>query len=1017
MDDRVSEASEREQRLDNLATAYLKAQEAGQAPDRQALLDSNRDLASELREFFADQDRLERLAAPLRPLADLSGPDVSSTPLPMRTGAETAPQLPSPPRSFGDYTVLAAVGQGGMGVVWKARQKRPDRLVALKMFRAGDLASPTDVQRFRNEAEVIAQLDHPHILPVYEVGERDGVHYFSMKLVGGGSLADHLDSFRADPRAAARLLGTIARAVHYAHQRGILHRDLKPSNILLDAQGEPHVSDFGLAKRVETDSSLTQSGTLVGTPSYMAPEQTRSQKGAVTTATDVYGLGAVLYALLTGRPPFQGETVMDTLEQVREREPEKPSRLDSRVDRNLDTVCLKCLSKDPDRRYASAADLGEDLERWLAGKPVKARRAGRGERAWKWVRRNPALASLLAVVALSAATGVAGLVWHNERLRAEAEKTAQQRDAARDEQQRAAQVVDDMYTRVAEEWLGPRPRLQPLQREFLEKALEYYEHAAEVWSDDPGLRRKIPGLYRRVGTIQTALGRHDRAEESLRRAVVGFENFAAENPNDSIVRNGLLGSLTDLGHALLATRRLPEAMQVYRRTIELAMKLVADFPDQPELTDRPFLARSNLALALTRAGRSEEAESLYREALTGLDRLPQNIRNRPDVRYLLANTQNGLGSVYHLAGRFADAEPHYRQAATEFERLAHEFPANRVYHERWASALSNLGTALNNLNRAKDARPALIQAESIMDRFATDFPDLPDIPSQLSGIQINLASVLGKLGETGEAEKFYQKAIATLGKLVVRFPAVPEHRSRLGAAQLNLGNLLRRASRFTDAEGPAREAVRTRQGLASDFPEQSVYQNDLATALFALGSTLNGSGQFCAADEAYSRARGLQEKLLTTEPGNPAYRSALASTCFNLSLLLVWDQGPPYPRVDRALELAARAVELEPQTARRWQALGLAQFRVGKWRESLTALQRARELGLEYGRDHFFQAMAHWKLEEQEESHHHFDAGSRWLEKQASPDKQTLRLRDDAASMLGIENPAAGTKQKPPKKR
>src|SRR5271166_4724468 len=202
MDDRVSEASDREQRLDDVVTAYLKAQEAGQAPDRQALLDSNPELADDLREFFADQDRLEKLAAPLRSLAVTPGLDANSTPFPMQTDAKSALQLPAPPRSFGDYTVLEAVGQGGMGVVWKARQRRPDRLVALKMFRGTDLASPTDIQRFRNEAEVIAQLDHPHILPVYDVGEHDGVHYFSMKLVEGGSLANHLDSFRADLRAA-----------------------------------------------------------------------------------------------------------------------------------------------------------------------------------------------------------------------------------------------------------------------------------------------------------------------------------------------------------------------------------------------------------------------------------------------------------------------------------------------------------------------------------------------------------------------------------------------------------------------------------------------------------------------------------------------------------------------------------------------------------------------------------------------------------------------------------------------
>src|SRR5260370_19793694 len=219
-----------------------------------------------------------------------------------------------------------------MGVVYKARQRSLGRLVALKMIRLDRAAFPAEGRRFRNEAEMAAGLDHPHIVPVYEVAEHAAQLYFSMKLIEGGSLADRLDQYRGDPQAAARLVATVARAVHYAHQRGILHRDLKPGNILLDSAGQPHVTDFGLARRVASDSSLTQSGALVGTPSYMAPEQTSGQRGAVTTAADGYGLGAVLYALLTGGPPFRADTVMDTLLLVREREPVPPSRSNPKVD-------------------------------------------------------------------------------------------------------------------------------------------------------------------------------------------------------------------------------------------------------------------------------------------------------------------------------------------------------------------------------------------------------------------------------------------------------------------------------------------------------------------------------------------------------------------------------------------------------------------------------------------------------------------------------------------------------------
>ena len=274
-----------------------------------------------------------------------------------------------------------------MGIVYKARQLSLNRPVALKMIKAARFASDDEVRRFRNEAEAVARLDHPHIVPIFEVGQFEDQHYFSMKLIAGESLDKRLKDYIADPRRAARLVAATAGAIHHAHQRGILHRDLKPANILVDAEGQPHVTDFGLAKRVEGDSELTRSGAILGTPAYMARSRRRARR-AVTTATDVYGLGAILYALLTGRPPFGRTTVLETLEQVRERPPEPPRKLNPRVPRDLEVICLKCLEKDPRRRYASADALAEDLKRWLAGEPIAARPVG-NRRGLVWCRRNP----------------------------------------------------------------------------------------------------------------------------------------------------------------------------------------------------------------------------------------------------------------------------------------------------------------------------------------------------------------------------------------------------------------------------------------------------------------------------------------------------------------------------------------------------------------------------------------------------------------------------------------------------
>jgi tetratricopeptide (TPR) repeat protein len=392
-----------EEDLDELIVRYLEAVERGEAPDRSEWITRNPAFAAQLAEFFADYDRLKPWTETLREAArSADALSITRTHLDQRASVVGG----TPGESFGDYEKLEEIARGGMGVVYKAWQISLQRSVALKMILAGQLASASERQRFRTEVEAAAHLDHPHIVPIYEVGEHEGQPYFSMKLFEGGTLGAHLARSSTDQRAAARLLETVARAVHYAHQRGILHRDLKPANILLDAQGEPHVTDFGLAKRVEGDGTQTQSGMIVGTPSWMAPEQAAGRKG-LTTAVDVYSLGAILYRMLTGQPPFQGATTLELLLMVREHEPTRPRLVNPRVDRDLETICLKCLEKEPQRRYASAEALADDLHRFLVGEPIQAQRTTVWKRALKWTRRRPAVA---AVLVLSVAAPLALLV-------------------------------------------------------------------------------------------------------------------------------------------------------------------------------------------------------------------------------------------------------------------------------------------------------------------------------------------------------------------------------------------------------------------------------------------------------------------------------------------------------------------------------------------------------------------------------------------------------------------------------
>src|SRR5262245_30743190 len=372
-------------------------------------------------------------ADPLLPATCTGGDAGLATPTPSWAGVspEDLPVLVG-------YEILGELGRGGMGVVYKARQTRLNRLVALKMILSGAYAGEAELARFRAEAEAVARLQHPNIVQVYEVGEQAGRPFFSLEFLGGGSFGRQLNGTPQPALQAATLVETLARAVHSAHQQGIVHRDLKPANVLLTEEGVPKITDFGLAKQLDRQHAPTASGAILGTPSYAAPEQAAGKSKAIGPATDVYALGAILYECLTGRPPFRAETPLDTLMQVVADEPVPPRRLQPRVSRDLETICLKCLHKEPRKRYASALDLADDLGRFQRTEPISARPIGLGERSVKWVRRRPAVAALLGALVVLVAAGFAGMtaLWlraeeHRGRATAAQAEAEGQRDAAR----------------------------------------------------------------------------------------------------------------------------------------------------------------------------------------------------------------------------------------------------------------------------------------------------------------------------------------------------------------------------------------------------------------------------------------------------------------------------------------------------------------------------------------------------------------------------------------------------------
>jgi serine/threonine protein kinase/Flp pilus assembly protein TadD len=575
--------------------------------------------------------------------------------------------------SIPGYQIEALLGQGGMGIVYRVRQFRLNRVVALKMILASHYVRPNALARFLGEAESIARIQHANIVQIHEVGIHDGNPYFSMEYVAGGNLADHLKIKLVPVRRAADLVQTLARAVHAAHEVGIVHRDLKPANILLTGEGVPKITDFGLAKRLHCDPGLTDTGAILGTPGYMAPEQAQGTQKVIEPAADIYALGAILFELLTGRPPFLAETLMETVSLVINQEPPPPSRFQPKLPRDLDTICQKCLQKQPGKRYGSAEDLADELRRFLEGKPIQARPVSRAERIWRWCRRRPKDVAVLVAAALVLCTGLGAGIW-----------IALERVVGREREARAnlarshymrGESSHSLDTRIAE--YKEAIRLKPdyaeahdrlgdvlLRTGQTDKALLAYQEAVHLKPD-------YAEGHADVGNVLEIKGR-------LEEAVVAYRRATELQPNNAKWRNALGGVLEQTG-------QLDEAIVAYRKAIELNPQNANLYPD--------------LANAVRKKGRLAEAVALYRKA-TELQ--PDNPKCR-----------NALGGVLEDAGCLDEAILAYRKAIELNVRNAYLYP--------------DLGNALRKKGQLDQALGTYRMAIHLQPNFVEAHKGLADI--------------------------------------------------------------------------------------------------------------------------------------------------------------------------------------------------------------------------------------------------------------------------------------------------
>jgi tetratricopeptide (TPR) repeat protein/tRNA A-37 threonylcarbamoyl transferase component Bud32 len=798
------------------------------------------------------------------------------------------------------YEVLEEIGRGGMGVVYKARHVSLQRLVALKMIRAGELAGAAERARFRTEAEAVARLQHPHIVQIYEVGEAGSRPFCALEFVEGGSLDNRLAGTPLPPGPAAQLVGVLARAVHAAHQRGVVHRDLKPANILLQSKSEsrnpkpesaagsafgfrlsdfePKITDFGLAKRLDQRHAQTESGVVVGTPSYMAPEQARGEPGRVGPAADVYALGAILYELLTGRPPFRAATPLDTVLQVLSEEPVPPARLNKQVPRDLETVCLKCLRKLPGQRYASGLELAEDLRRFREGRAIAARPTPWWERAGKWARRRPAVAALVAVSALAAVSLFTVITVYTFQLREAVDAEARRRQQARD-------ALDAMSSQVIEQWLAKQKELLPEHKAFLRKALALYEELAGDTDQDEKSRAGVAKAFLRVAVIRARLGEAKDAEAAFRRSQQLYERLAADLPNRPDYRQQQANSHNNLGNLLADTGQSQGAESAYRTALALLKQLASDFPNEPAY--RKDLAGSyvNLGNLLNATGRPKQAERVYGAALALNRQLAEEFPNRPDFRQQLATNYNARGTLLHTAGRSQEAEVAYRAALVLQKRLAADFPNRPDLRHALAHTHNNLGLLLAKMGRPPKAEAAYRDAVALYQQLAGDFPNRPDYRRQLASCQDSLGLLLAETGRPKEAEAAYRAALGVHKQLATELLNQPDYRQALARSHNNLGILLAQTGRTREAESPLRESLAHKKKLALDFPTRPQYREELADGHNNLANVLADTGRYQQAKAAYGAALVLYRHLARDLPANADYQNGLAAGLVGLAVV------------------------------------------------------------------------------------------------------------------------------------
>jgi serine/threonine protein kinase len=870
-------ATDREQHFEAVVAEFLEAVEAGKPSDWRYLLDQHPELREELTAFFTGQEQMAGLAEPLRRVLASSSSPGRATP---------AVELP-PGTVLGNYHIRREIGRGGMGIVYEAEQRSLGRRVALKVLPRAATLDPMQLRRFQQEAQAAAQLQHTHIVPVYEVGSGDGLQFYAMQLIDGRSLADWLKTGSAatphdqaqstdtataaqttaapvpdrppeppwDCRTIARLGLQAAEALDHAHQHGVLHRDIKPANLLLDRSGELWVTDFGLAKS-ESVGDLTRTGDVVGTLRYMAPERL---DGWSDPRSDVYSLGLTLYELLTRRPAF-GELAPERLVQrILHDEPPRPRKLNPLVPTDLETIVLKAIAKEPGQRYRSAGEMAEDLRLFLADRPIRARRITPFGRLWRWCRRKPALATLSAALLVALVGFPTALAVNrelaNRRLLAEKEQTELKRQEANANYRKARLAVKRFLTEVTDD-----PRLKSednreLRRTLLQSAEPFLKEFVDARPDDPELQAERGEALGQLALISREVGAHDEGLRYLREALAVFEGLAAAQPDAAEHRRIIGDCHLELSRVHQEKFQWVEARQAIDAALGEFDRLREKDPNNPRYRQRLAQCHHSAAVIATNDRRYTDAEKAFREAIRIQSALCKPRESAaPGNLAQLADHHTSLGIVYqqNFRGRLKDAEGELLVAIDILDKLVKQHQAVTNYQRSLAHAHHILAVIYRNTRNPK-AGAHFDEAVRLQEVVTARHRSVPQYRERLAQIYADQARYQQHLGRDETAAATLRKVETLMEELFREYPGVYLYAIQLGESRTSLGAMALTKEDFEEAHRQASRALEPVEAVLPKMQDTLVAKHVLVDALALRADALSGSKRHAEALADFNR--------------------------------------------------------------------------------------------------------------------------------------------------------------------